>query len=110
MEPDRHLELLHLEGSRLAAVGEAALDAPVPSLPDWTVERVLRHTGRVHRWVTAALETGTSGDPPPVPSLPRGPAVIEAYHEALTDVIAMLERRDPAEPAWTFRGDGDVAF
>lgn len=110
MRPHRHLELLNIEGGRLASVPEAALDAPVPGLPNWTVERVLRHTGKVHRWVSAALGAGPDADPPPITSLPRGAAAIEAYREALTDVTALLGRLDPDEPAWTFQGTGDVAF
>lgn len=110
MEPARQLELLRTEGARLAAMPADHLDSPVPGLPDWTVERVLRHTGKVHRWVTAALDAAPEGPVPAVESLPRGPELIEAYAEALGSVVDALAATDPGRPAWTFRGPGDVAF
>ena len=106
MEPSRHLELLRREGAILAATPADALDLPVPSVPDFPVERVLRHTGKVHRWVTAALAAGPDGDTGPIPSLPSGPACIEAYAEALDGVVAALEAMAPGTPVWTFRGTG----
>jgi uncharacterized protein (TIGR03083 family) len=111
MDTARHLELLRIEGERLAAVPADALDAPVPTLGDWTVERVLRHTGKVHRWVATTVAAGGEGDlSAPLESLPRGADCLPAYREALESVVAELGARDPAEPAMTFAGPGDVAF
>lgn len=110
MEPARHLELLRLEGDRLAATSPDGLNAAVPRVADMTVERVLRHTGKVHRWVCATLEAGPGAKAAPLESLPKGPACIEAYAKALDEVIAALSKHDPNETAWTFGGPGDVAF
>lgn len=110
MEPSSLLEVLRREGARLSRIPDAALDLTVPTMPDWTVERVLRHTGKVHRWVHAAVAAGPDGEAEPIESLPRGAAAIEAYSEALTNVVATLEAHDPDEPAWTFQGPGDVRF
>ncbi len=111
MDAARHLELLRVEGERLAAVPSDALDAPVPTLPDWTVERVLRHAGKVHRWVAATVAAGPDADlASPLESLPHGPGCIPAYAEALESVVAELGRHDPSTPAVTFAGPGDVAF
>lgn len=113
MEPARHLDLLRIEGDRLAAMPAEALDAPVASLPDWTVERVLRHTGKVHRWVTATLAAGPDADlnsAGSLASLPNGPGCLPAYREALEAVIAELTRHDPTEPSPTFAGAGTAAF
>lgn len=110
MDPARHLELLRLEGARLAAVPADALDAPVPALPDWTVERVVRHVGKVHRWVTGALAVGPDGEAPAAASLPKGPACLEAYAEALDQVARALEATDPDETSWTFVGPSAAAF
>ncbi len=88
-----------------------ALGAAVPTLPDWTVERVLRHTGKVHRWVAAVLAAGPGADlSVPLESLPRGPRCLPAYREALDVVLAELARHDPSEEAPTFGGPGSVAF
>lgn len=111
MEPDRHLELLRIEGERLASMPADALGAPVPALPDWTVERVLRHTGKVHRWVTATLAAGPGADLGiEIDGLPTGPAALEAYREAVEGVIAELARHDADEPAATFTGLGSARF
>ena len=110
------LGLLRREGDRLAAMPADALGAPVPTVEGWTLERVVRHVGKVHRWVVAAVEAGPDGAAghdgglAPLEPLPKGPACLDAYAEALDAVVAALAARDPAEPAWTFRGPGDVAF
>ncbi len=111
MEPSRWLELLRTEGDRLASVPVEALDAPVPALADWNVERVLRHTGRVHRWVTATLAAGPgAGLATEVEPLPKGPAVVEAYREAFETVATELARHDPDQESATFIGPGTIAF
>lgn len=111
MDASRHLELLRIEGERLAGMPVDSLDAPVPALPDWTVERVLRHTGKVHQWVAATLAAGPGADlAVDLAGLPRGPACVPAYREALDAVVAELARHDPDEGAVTFAGPGTAAF
>jgi uncharacterized protein (TIGR03083 family) len=53
--------------ARLAAVASTAPDAPVPTCPGWTVARVAVHTGRIHRWVAAALTAPDGTEVPPAP-------------------------------------------
>lgn len=111
MEPDRWLKLLSVEGGRLASVPADALDAPVPSVEGWTVERVLRHTGKVHRWVTATLAAGPGAAmATDVESLPTGAAAIEAYREALEGVVAELARHGPDDDVVNFTGPGTARF
>jgi uncharacterized protein (TIGR03083 family) len=55
MDVERLIEHLELEGPRLlAAAIQAGWDARVPAL-DWDVRELVRHTGGVHRWATAAV-------------------------------------------------------
>lgn len=111
MEPSRWLELLAIEGDRLGSVPVDSLDTPVPTLPDWTVERVLRHTGKVHRWVTATLAAGPgAGLATDVEALPKGPAALDAYRESVLAVAEELARHDPNEESTTFVGPGTAAF
>ena len=114
MDATRHLELLRTEGDRLAAMPVESLGAAVPSLPDWTVERVLRHTGKIHQWVTALLAAGPGHDigaaAADLPAIPRGPDCLPAYRDALEAVIAELDRHHPDEPAATFSGLGTAGF
>ena len=53
---EQHLAGLHVAVSAFAsAAGQAGLDVPVPSCPNWTVRRLIGHQGAVHRWATAAF-------------------------------------------------------
>jgi uncharacterized protein (TIGR03083 family) len=113
MDAARHLDILRREGALVAALAPDHLDLPVPTLEDWTVERVIRHLGKVHRWVAGALrlEPGQGMDEVgPLAPLPRGPECIAGYREALDDVVMEFARRDADEPAPTFVGAGTVGW
>lgn len=111
MDPHRHLELLLADGERLAAMPADALDAPVPSVPGWTLQHVVRHTGKVHQWVAGMLRAGPDGTPPTdLPGLPKGPACLPAYREALRDVLAQLAAHAPDERVLTFDGVQPASF
>lgn len=110
MEPNRHLEILRAEGDLLAAMPIDALDAPVPAVEGWTVENVVRHTGRVHRWVHSMLQAGPEGTPAEVAPLPKGPDCLPAYAEALAVIVADLEALDGDEPTQTFTGTQSSRF
>lgn len=106
--------MLVTEGDRLAAVDPDRLDAPVPTLEGWTVERVVRHVGRVHRWATRLLEADAEADPDAMaqaaPSLPRGPECLPAYRSARDDLLAVCDRVDPERPVASFLGPARAAF
>lgn len=111
--PD-HLQQLRDEGERLAAMPPDHLDAPVPALTDWTLERVVRHVGKVHQWVRSIVAAPADVDPASLaadlPGMPRGAACLPAYHQALNEVIAALSESDPNQRVATFLGVDDVAF
>ena len=93
MEPARHLEILRREMDLVASLDPASLDAPIPTLDDWNVERVVRHLGKVHGWVLGmlALEPGQGmGDAPPLAALPKGPECLPAYREVAAPVAFLL--------------------
>lgn len=111
MDSHRHLELLLTEGERLAAMPADALAAPVPSVPGWTLEDVVRHTGKVHRWVTGMLLAGPEGTAPTdLASLPKGPDCLPAYREALGEVLAQLASHESDQPVLTFTGVQPASF
>ena len=114
MNSQRHLALLRIEGDRLAAMSPAALGAPVPAVEGWTLENVVRHTAKVHRWVSAVLAAGPDADLATAAAgqdpVPRGPACLDAYRHALDELMDALSVRDPATEAATFAGPGTVAF
>ena len=107
----RHLELLRTEGERLAAMPADALDAPVPTVPGWTLQHVIRHTGKVHQWVTGMLLAGPDGTPPTdLAGLPQGPSCLLAYRQALDEMLAELARHEPDQPVLTFTGVQPASF
>ncbi|MFC9786171.1 maleylpyruvate isomerase N-terminal domain-containing protein [Rhodococcus sp. NPDC127528] len=113
MTPDQYLNLLRTEGLRLAAMPADALSAPVPTVPGWTLERVLRHTGKVHRWVRATLAAGPDAQldgAAGIESLPHGPDCLPAYREALDGLLAELVAHDVERAAPTFAGPGTIRF
>ncbi|MCU1369898.1 MAG: hypothetical protein JWO77_1092 [Ilumatobacteraceae bacterium] len=113
MEPQRHLEILRLEMGRLGSIDPELLGAAVPALDDWTVERVVRHVGKVHEWVLGMLrlEPGQElGDAPAAVGLPKGPDCLPAYRQVAADLLAHLEADDPDRACLNFAGAGDVAW
>ncbi len=109
-----HLATIRAEGERLAAMPADALDAPVPHLENWTLERVVRHVGRVHRWATGLLAAPADADPDAVaaaaPALPKGPDSLPAYHEALDRLLDTLTTVDPERATASFLGSTRAAF
>lgn len=116
MTPDDHVDIVLDEGTRLAAMPAELIDAPVPTVPGWTLERVVRHTGKVHRWVTALLsappDAAADADTlaAAAPGLPRGADCLPAYRAALDELVVALRASDPDRPVASFLAVGDVAF
>ena len=108
------LSTIRTEGSRLASMPADQLGASIPSLADWTVERVVRHVGRVHRWVTNLLAAPADADPAEASkaaaSLPRGPDCLAVYRDSLDEMVAALSGDDPERPVASFVGQSNVAF
>ena len=113
MDAERHLEIIRAEGARLAAMPADAIHAPVPAVEGWKLEDVVRHTGKVHRWVTAVLGLAADadiGDAAGPASLPHGAEALTAYASSLDALLAAFARRDPVDPIPTFAGYADVAW
>lgn len=112
--PEHRIATIASEGRRIAAVDAESLAVPVPTLPDWNVERVVRHLGRVHRWVTGLLAASPDADPAAVSraaaKLPTGPDCLRAYRDALDELLDALGATDPDRPVASFVGPADVGF
>jgi uncharacterized protein (TIGR03083 family) len=112
----------HLAGIRAAVdafaehFAAAAVDAPVPTAPDWDVRRLVAHQGMVHRWATATVlgqtidvdaaerEGVEAGDP--VAWLRAGAErLVAAIEEAPDDldVLVFLADAPPAKRFWARR-------
>lgn len=112
MDAEEHRTAVATEGERLADLPAHVLGRPVSTCPGWDVERLVGHTGRVHRWAAAFLAAGPDGDDAvdAGPRPPQGPDVLPWYRESLEVVLAELGRHDPAAPAPSFAGPTTAAF
>jgi uncharacterized protein (TIGR03083 family) len=110
----------YLDGVRAQISGMAAdlqgkdPGARVSTCPDWDLAELIRHTGRVHRWVTEIARTRSLeyvnwkkldlG-------LPESPAALPAWLAAGADpLIDALCAADPATPLWSFGQDASVGW
>lgn len=89
---------------RLATVADTHPDAEVPTCPGWTVGRVAIHTGRIHRWVAAALAAPTGTDVPPAPRPPPDVDLGTWVSEGASLLTAALDAAGPhgatTAPGW----------
>jgi uncharacterized protein (TIGR03083 family) len=87
---------------RAAAVA-AGPDAQVPTCPEWTVGRLVRHMARVHHWASRSLVSDPAGESPVTEQPP------EPWDELLswwdTEYGLLVERLRSLEPdaaVWVF--------
>ncbi|MEU7891619.1 maleylpyruvate isomerase family mycothiol-dependent enzyme [Nonomuraea sp. NPDC049152] len=98
-----------------STIQDADFGAPVPTCPGWNLERLVRHTGCVHRWAArmvrelaprrldrTAIEAEAAGTP-----ADRLPGWLR---EGATELGEALALRDPREPVWSWGGDRHVRF
>jgi uncharacterized protein (TIGR03083 family) len=102
-----HLAHLRRDGDLLLTTATTELDRPVPTCPGWTVERLVGHIGRVHRW---SAGWATTGEPPEVEDAPAGEAVIPWARAGLDQLVTVLEALDPDIPVATWLGRQPAAF
>jgi uncharacterized protein (TIGR03083 family) len=106
MHPDELIDVIRTEASAIVAVLDRpdSLAATVPSCPEWTVEQLVGHLGRVHRWVTAMVRAQA----PERLEFPRRPERVDAqwFEEGVAELTAALEEAGPDVAMWTFPGGG----
>lgn len=100
-------------------LGELTRDAdpstPVPTCPGWTLQQLVRHVGRGHRWAAAMVRerAGSPADPRTVadgkpPADPDG--VLAWLHESAAAVIDAVAATGADVPIWTFTGPRPAAW
>jgi uncharacterized protein (TIGR03083 family) len=109
VHPDEHLEAIQWEGAAFAAAIGDDLSAPVAACPGWTLETLVAHMGRVHRWATSIVRRGENTERP---AFPEAPASVDRawFEDGVDDLVRALTEAGPDEPAWTFGGMGAVRF
>lgn len=110
---------IRAEADRFAAVlAGVALDARVPSCPDWNAAELLSHLAGVHQFWAGVLAHGFTQTSDVQawdeqrPRLPESIAELLSVRKASTEaLVAELASRDDAEPAWSwFPADQTVGF
>ncbi|MDF9811881.1 maleylpyruvate isomerase family mycothiol-dependent enzyme [Streptomyces sp. SPB162] len=103
MKMAEFIEILRHDGTRLAdAAGQAGLDAPVPTCPDWRVRDLVQHTGTVHRWATGFVVEGREQPAPIGGKVPDDSALLDWYREAHADLVAALTAAPVDLRCWHF--------
>ena len=88
---------LRREGALLAAAAERqALDAPVPTCPDWSVRDLVRHVAGVHRWATAIVTRARTEPFDPFAELeghwPADDALVDWFRAGHLALVTALEQ------------------
>jgi uncharacterized protein (TIGR03083 family) len=111
MDAQRHFEILAAAGDRLASVPADALGAPIPSIPGWTVEDVVRHCGEIHQWAAGVMHLPLDGDLRSVRyEMPHGPDCLPAYRDSLALLTETLTARPGDTEVLSFIGPVPLSF
>ena len=96
-------------GAGLLSAASLGLDAPTPCCPDWTVEQLVRHVGKVYAWVNLIVTTRATSKPPERPKLGEGDP-LALTGDQLDELVQHLAG-DPEMPVWNWSGQpDDLAF
>lgn len=109
----RQVEALTREGHALAESARVAgTDAPVPSCPEWNVEDLLGHVGRIHRWVTRILaeRSDERGDHWSQAPPPRATEIVDWFAAGVDGLARELATSGPDVQVWSWTDDHSSAF
>ena len=108
MDKSRYLTCLEADYQRLRSVAEGALDAAVPSCPEWTMADLVTHVAGVYEHKTQAMRHDGEGQfPPDTP----GDGPIAALDGAYSRLVAEFAARPSSEVTTTwYKPDHTVGF
>ncbi|MEO6468688.1 MAG: maleylpyruvate isomerase family mycothiol-dependent enzyme [Acidimicrobiia bacterium] len=107
------IDVITDEASALAAAARATgPDAPVPATPEWSMAKLVKHTGTTHRWVLAIATTREFANPGDLDlGLPEDPALYPEWLEAGTATLtSTLSEIDPLADMWSWGVDQHARF
>jgi uncharacterized protein (TIGR03083 family) len=114
MEHLEHLEVVTAQAGALASAARAVgPDPTVPAVPEWTMAKLVKHTGTTHAWARANVERGGEFVSPAdldlgLPASPGDyPDWLEAGAAAFATVVGAA---DPDAPTWSWGNDSHVRF
>jgi uncharacterized protein (TIGR03083 family) len=111
MEHEEYCARAGAEIARMAQVTRcAALETPVPACPGWDLARLIKHTGIVHRWATAAVATKATERVASTDLDVGLPADVADYPQWLAagaaPLLAALREAGADAPVWSWASDG----
>lgn len=114
LAPADYLEHLRSESRRFREVlTDCDPGARVPGCPDWTAADLLWHLAGV-QWFWGTVVRNRPAAPSeddPEPERPASyEAMLAAYDEYSSALLAQLENADPGEPAWTWSDEQTIGF
>jgi uncharacterized protein (TIGR03083 family) len=103
---------LEIEVDRFSdALASADMSARVPSCPDWSIEDLTRHLGRVHRWATTLVnERATSRISIDAMSIESDVVDARWLRSGGRALVAVLRSADPDDAMWAWGADQHVRF
>lgn len=113
MEDGQYRDILVEQARALATVARAvALDATVPSCPEWDVAKLVRHTGTAHRWCAEVVRTRQPLSPKSIDlEVPDDASHLPDWLEvSATRLAETLAASAPAAECWSWTDDHRVGF
>ncbi|HET9140605.1 maleylpyruvate isomerase family mycothiol-dependent enzyme [Actinophytocola sp.] len=104
MDFTQYVDRLSEQGDAMRAAAVAAgPEAMVPTCPEWTVHKLVRHMARVHQWAGKALLADPDGEAPaPDEPPPAWDELLGWWDEQRATLLGRLTERGADAPAWTF--------
>jgi uncharacterized protein (TIGR03083 family) len=112
MDHEEHCDVLDVEIETFATALEVAPRAArVPSCPEWSVEDLAHHLGRIHRWAEHLVRVNaTAYESSDSINVGDGPADADWLRRGGTQLVATLRDSDPDRAMWAWGQDQHVRF
>ena len=107
------IDVIADEANALATAARATgPDAPVPATPEWSMAKLVKHTGTTHRWVLAIAASHEFANPGDLDlGLPDDPASYPDWFEAgAATLTSALSDIDPLADMWSWGVDQHARF
>jgi uncharacterized protein (TIGR03083 family) len=113
MDHATYIDVVTAKAGALASAARAVgPDVTVPATPEWTMAKLVKHTGTTHAWACAVVERGEFANPGELElALPAAEADYPDWLEAgASTFAATLRAADPDAATWSWGVDQHVRF